>query len=81
MAERGPKGDHGQEGHQGIQGVEGERGIQGVQGTSFSRTQVAVMFAFVVLAGAILGYRSEVNADRIDQLEQRPASCPVVKTT
>jgi hypothetical protein len=70
--ERGRTGDHGQR---------GETGATGDRGRSFSRTQVLVMFLFMVVAFTLLAVRSEHNADRIDKIEQRqvctsdPAGC------
>jgi hypothetical protein len=68
--ERGPKGDHGQQGEHGETGITGRQGEKGV---GFSRTQVAVMFLFVVLAFMVLALRTEHNAGRIDVLEHQVA--------
>lgn len=78
QGERGRTGDHGQTGSQGERGA---TGATGNTGKSFSRTQVGVMFVFVVFAFVLLAIRSEYNAGKIDVLErqvlclQNPKAC------
>lgn len=64
--ERGPTGDHGQRGDVGQTGAVGPAGKTGLAGRNvLTREQTLALFGFLVFAFVLLAYRSEYNADNI----------------
>ncbi len=64
------KGDHGQHGEKGDRGTVGPVGPSGPIGKTgptspyLGRTKTLVIFAFIVVAFALLAYRTEITADQ-----------------
>ena len=63
--ERGKTGDTGQAGQIGRVGEAGPIGPRGA--TGFTRRQVLALFLFLAFALTLLAYRSEVNANQIEE--------------